>query len=574
MNKILFTFLLLFSLISKAQLNDLIITEFVDWSSGSGFAVKLYNPTSAPLNLSNYYFHYFTNGNSTFAASEQLYGTLASNQTVTISNNPSDFTMPCSFNIVLTNLTAGTNDNDGIAITRGPAATVQSNSQFVDMINLFGTDVAPKIDGSSRGLFKNKISRASSNCTRYTSLDGFSANSWPSTSSVNVQGWTVSSVSCLGNGNAFNPFSVQQTVNVSFCDGDSALINGRYVKQSGVYRDTLPAFSKCDSIVQYTVTVNPLEQKSAVVSICQGDSVFLQGSFQSTAGTYVDRIPSSTGGCDTLLTTTVSLNGAKSTTQTVSLCQGEVFNFNGQQISASGTYADTTQLSGGCDSIHTVIVTVTNPVLISETYTICDGETVMVNGLSISNPTTIRYIKPNPTGCDTTVDATVNVITINADFTFNINPLNTLSYSFFAAGSPTAQYLWDFGDGGSSTLLNPQHEFEPGVYRVVLKVIGENGCEATTEKQITVLDDGGELFIPNVFTPNGDGTNDVFKLTFAAPFELRIAIFNRWGELLFESGDCYFEWDGTYKGDDAQDGTYVYLISGKYNRKGTITLLR
>ncbi len=573
MRRILLALLLLFSISSKAQLNDLIITEFVDWSSGSGFAIKVYNPTSAPLNLSNYYFHYFTNGNATFGASEQLTGFLPSNQTLTIANNPSDFTMPCSFDIVLSNITAGTNDNDGVAITLGPAAANQANSQFVDMINLFGTDVAPKIDGNSRGLFKNKITRDSDNCTRYTSLDGFSSNSWPSSSSTNVQGWTVSSVACLGSSNSFNPFSVQQTVNVRFCDGDSTLINGRYIKQAGVYNDTLPAFSKCDSIVQYTVVVDPLEQKSATVAICQGDSVFLQGSFQTTAGTYVDRIPSTTGGCDTLLTTTVSLNGAKNSTQTVNLCQGETFNFNGQQITASGTYADTTQLSGGCDSIHTVIVTVTAPITITETFTICDGETVVVNGLSISNPTTIRYVRPNPTGCDTTVDATVNVITVNADFTFNVDPLNTLSYSFFAINNPNAQYLWDFGDGASSTLKDPQHVFEPGVYTVELKVVGENGCEATTKKEITVLDGGGELFVPNVFTPNGDGINDVFKLTFASPFEMRIAIFNRWGELLFESTDCYFEWNGTYKGSDVQDGTYVYLISGKYNRKGTITLL-
>lgn len=574
MSKLLLSFLLFFSVTLKAQLNDLIITEFVDWSSGSGFAIKVYNPTSRSINLSNYYFHYFTNGTSTFVASEQLSGSLASNQTITIANNPSDFTMPCSNTIVLTNITAGTNDNDGVAITIGPAATNHMSSQFVDMINCFGIDVAPKIDGTSKGLFKNKITRNSDNCIRYTSTNGFSNNSWPSSSSVNVLGWTVSSVSCLSGGNSFNPFNTQQTINLSFCQGDSVLINGRYVKQSGTYRDTLPAFNKCDSIVVYTVNVDNFKQKSAAISICQGDSVFLQGAYQFVAGTYLDTISSTTGGCDTLLTTILNINGAINTAANIDLCQGETYNFNGQIISTSGVYADTTVLSGGCDSIHTITIAVNSPIIITESYTICDGEAVIVNGLSISNATTIRYIKPNPSGCDTIVDATVNVIKVNADFTFTSDPINSLKFTFTANGNATNQYSWDFGDGNTSSQQNPIHTFLPGTYQVTLRVIGTNGCESKEVKLITVSADGGDLFVPNVFTPNRDGVNDEFKLTFNTPFDIKILIFNRWGELLFESNDCYFEWNGEYKGADVQSGTYVYLISGKYNRKGTLTLLR
>ena len=131
----------------------------------------------------------------------------------------------------------------------------------------------------------------------------------------------------------------------------------------------------------------------------------------------MDTISSTTGGCDTLLTTILTINGAINTAANIDLCQGETYNFNGQIISTSGVYADTTVLSGGCDSIHTITIAVNSPIIITESYTICDGEAVIVNGLSISNATTIRYIKPNPSGCDTIVDATVNVIKVNADFT-------------------------------------------------------------------------------------------------------------------------------------------------------------
>ena len=288
----------------------------------------------------------------------------------------------------------------------------------------------------------------------------------------------------------------------------------------------------------------------------------------------MDTISSTTGGCDTLLTTILTINGAINTAANIDLCQGETYNFNGQIISTSGVYADTTVLSGGCDSIHTITIAVNSPIIITESYTICDGEAVIVNGLSISNATTIRYIKPNPSGCDTIVDATVNVIKVNADFTFTSDPINSLKFTFTANGNATNQYSWDFGDGNTSSQQNPIHTFLPGTYQVTLRVFGTNGCESKEVKLIAVSADGGDLFVPNVFTPNRDGVNDEFKLTFNTPFDIKILIFNRWGELLFESNDCYFEWNGEYKGADVQSGTYVYLISGKYNRKGTLTLLR
>ncbi len=573
MNKLFLSLILLLSINLKAQLNDLIITEFVDWNSGSGFAIKIYNPTSSAINLSNYYFHYFTNGSASFAASEQLSGILSSNQSMTIANNPSDFTMPCTFDLVLTTITAGTNDNDGVAITRGPASVNHTASQFVDMINCFGTNVAPRIDGTARGLYKKTIKRNSNNCTRYTSINGVANNSWPASSSSNVLGWTVSSVGCLSGGNSFNPFYIQQTINVSFCYGDSALIGGRYIKSTGVYRDTLPAFNSCDSVVLYSVNVENLKVKSNSISICQGDSIFLQGAFQFAPGTYFDTILNSAG-CDTLLTTTLLLNGVIRTSEQINLCEGDSYLFKGQNITSAGVYSDTSVTNGGCDSIHDLIVSINQAISINEVFTICDGESVNINGILVANSTTIQYMRQNPNGCDTLVDAIVNVINVNADYTYSKDPFNPLLYAFSATDQTGSQYFWDFGDGVTSTQLNPAHLFAPGVYFIKLLVIGENGCESYFEKQIVISEMTENLFIPNVFTPNNDGVNDVFKLTFNSPFQISILIYNRWGELLYESTDCYFEWNGRYKGRDAQSGTYVYIISGKYNQKGTLTLLR
>lgn len=88
------------------------------------------------------------------------------------------------------------------------------------------------------------------------------------------------------------------------------------------------------------------------------------------------------------------------------------------------------------------------------------------------------------------------------------------------------------------------------------------------------------LFIPNAFTPNGDGLNDTFGALCQGVDDYSIRLFNRWGELIFESNDVNSQWDGFYKGEKAMPGSYIYEVSasGFYdktiNRKGTVTIIK
>ena len=91
-----------------------------------------------------------------------------------------------------------------------------------------------------------------------------------------------------------------------------------------------------------------------------------------------------------------------------------------------------------------------------------------------------------------------------------------------------------------------------------------------------------ELKIPNAFTPNGDGNNDRLCLQGWANCvkQFSISVFNRWGELVFQSNDAAFCWDGVYKGNTLQEGEYLYSIKSVLtngdllNRTGTITILK
>jgi gliding motility-associated-like protein len=105
------------------------------------------------------------------------------------------------------------------------------------------------------------------------------------------------------------------------------------------------------------------------------------------------------------------------------------------------------------------------------------------------------------------------------------------------------------------------------------------GCgEASDEVEVKVYDD---IFIPNSFTPNGDGKNDRFRII---PYEnyklIRFLIYNRWGAVVFSSTDIYQGWDGMVNGQPQQTGTYVYRLElqgtngKKIVRQGEIVLLR
>ncbi len=128
-------------------------------------------------------------------------------------------------------------------------------------------------------------------------------------------------------------------------------------------------------------------------------------------------------------------------------------------------------------------------------------------------------------------------------------------------------YEWVFNDGTTSTETSPTHVFaadEYGEFEIKLTATSQFGCVDVTFGSVTVKE---ELvyYVPNSFTPNGDGDNDIFLPIFTSgydPNEFSLMIFNRWGEILFESYDPKTGWKGTLgeNGEIVQDGTYTWKI--------------
>lgn len=167
------------------------------------------------------------------------------------------------------------------------------------------------------------------------------------------------------------------------------------------------------------------------------------------------------------------------------------------------------------------------------------------------------------------------------------NPGDAVQFTNLSTTADT--YTWTFGDGTSSLINSPGHNYaDVGYYQVTLSVLNSNGCRDVTDKQITVIAD---VQFATAFTPNGNGSNgghydpndysnDVFFPFAKGVVEYDMTIFNRWGELIFKSNDINIGWDGYFNGQLCQQDTYVWKVNmgffdgRKYNKTGSITLLR
>lgn len=175
-----------------------------------------------------------------------------------------------------------------------------------------------------------------------------------------------------------------------------------------------------------------------------------------------------------------------------------------------------------------------------------------------------------------------------ASFSYSPNPVfaDNPEVVFSNNSIYNATNFWDFGDGQTSTFANPNHNYATGIaqnYTVTLIVISDAGCSDTTT-QIVEVNEQLLFYVPNTFTPDGDLFNPVFlpiMTTGFDPYDYHLSIFNRWGELVFESRHPKKGWDGTYAGSGASEGVYIWTLrfgdeynDNVYYYQGHLNLLR
>ena len=141
--------------------------------------------------------------------------------------------------------------------------------------------------------------------------------------------------------------------------------------------------------------------------------------------------------------------------------------------------------------------------------------------------------------------------------------------SFTNSSTGATSYSWDFGDGAYSTEENPEYFFTNNLNGHVITLTAYSPLLCADVNSIEILyNDGLIYYIPNTFTPNGDGHNQTFKPVFTSgfdPYNYEMLIYNRWGEIIFETHDVTVGWDGSnaYTNSICQDGIYTYKITFK-----------
>lgn len=279
------------------------------------------------------------------------------------------------------------------------------------------------------------------------------------------------------------------------------------------------------------------------------------------------------------------------------------YNLQGQEV------VMLTVTENGCTSSKNDTLQINSPAIaafIASETTGCDSLFVQFTNLSVggtsdqwnfgdgtsgieSNPTktyvtgsyTVTLIITTPDGCkDTlTIPDYINVYpTPTAQF--SVSPaanvplfLKDANFQFFNSSLNGSGFWWDFGDSTFSDDTNPSHQYiSSGNYKVAL--LAYNGsCFDSASASFLMVDPNPDYFIPDAFTPNGDGINDFLTVLGSQIQSAHLNIYNRWGKMIFESTGIDQGWDGTFKGMSAEIGTYVYLVNVVYltGEKGTAT---
>ncbi|MGQ0827457.1 MAG: gliding motility-associated C-terminal domain-containing protein [Bacteroidota bacterium] len=405
------------------------------------------------------------------------------------------------------------------------------------------------------------------------------------------------------------PAAVTSSVAVSCNNGTNGTATVTASGGSGTY-----TYSWNTSPVQTTVTATGLAAGTYSVTVTDNVGCIFITSVTVTQPIIITLVSSQT---------IVSCNGGTDGTATVTASGGNGgFVYNWTPVAqttqtamglSAGTYTITVTDSKGCTaSLTNINITQANAINIAKdsTGSTCTGgggngtATVTASGgtsgytyLWNTNPVQTNSLATglsigsyivtvsDVNGCTSTSSVTIigqGGVPIIADFTetYIFDCDDEVFVTFKNLSTNATSYLWNFGDGDTSTLQHPVHTYPYGSTVTVTLIAIGGGCTDTITLNINInaFDDYIAPTAPNVFTPNDDGTNDCFEIQVGNGLEkcVEIIIFDRWGLRMYDSetgGAC---WDGrTTAGNLASEGTYFYLIKvGNYEAHGALSLFR
>jgi len=384
---------------------------------------------------------------------------------------------------------------------------------------------------------------------------------------------------------------ITNTVNATICQGQSYTFNGvNYTTAQIGLLDTFTT-TGCDSIVTLNLTVNPLIFETETITICPAQLPYLwNGIVVNNAGigaaTYTTAALSN--GCDstTVLNLDVISTAANLYIDT-SACGALVF--EGNMYNMSNNFKDTILNALGCDSIIRHVNIVIYPNVAREVVVDTFGcGSVVFEGATYSSSTTLNKLFLSEHGCDS-VNRTVNISVENFELSLSMSPEDSYKGEMVTFSTTANVDDYNILSWSPPTMFKDQYAYEQFIKIITdgaVKVVAqsENGCVDSAIINYNVQPLSYGVFIPNAFSPNNDGVNDVFvpQLYMQRAYNINILrIYDRFGKAVYNSSGNQVSWNGNYlNGNAAELGTYHYFIEvafidgEKRQFKGDVTLIR
>ncbi|HXH18438.1 MAG TPA: choice-of-anchor L domain-containing protein, partial [Chitinophagales bacterium] len=301
-------------------------------------------------------------------------------------------------------------------------------------------------------------------------------------------------------------------IHAFICEGDSLFAGGAWQTSAGTYFDYLTNSDGCDSTVMTLISVDSIIRVQNDVMICSGENYFAGGAWQTSAGIYVDSFIAA-GGCDSIVTTILTVADTFQVSVTVTICEGDSVYAGGAWQTASGIYVDSLLGRSGCDSTVATALTVINTIRVAVDAAICEGQSYMAGGALQTASGIYTDVYPAASGCDSIVTTT---LTVSDTFVSNISAAICQGDSFFAGGAwqsvPGVYYDSFFSAAGcdstvittlsvANTLITPldvsvcfgESYFAGGAWQTTAGVyidsfIAAGGCDSIVTTRLTVLD--------------------------------------------------------------------------------------
>lgn len=378
--------------------------------------------------------------------------------------------------------------------------------------------------------------------------------------------------------------------NIAICPGSSYTIGTHTYTQAGNYKDTLKTTLDCDSVVTTRLTFTAIITALQNITICPGSSYTIGTHTYTLAGTYKDTLKTNAG-CDSVVTTTISIAALQTVSRNVSICSNEKLVIGTNTYTTNGVYKDTIKGNAGCDTLLTTTLTVyPKPVVnLGKDVLVCPDSIIALDAGNVgatynwNNGQSTQQIQAT-NAATYIVTVTKNICSTNDTVIIQHKPVYKVNLGEDAilcnkdtlilnVATNQGSYIWQDG-----SLLPTYVVRQEGVYYV--QVTTE--CLVSSDT-ISVIEEACDCqyYIPTAFSPNNDRIHDEFGVvnTCTGVTAFKLEIYNRWSALLFESMNEKIKWNGIYKDIEQPVDDYVYILTYKQNgkdyyKKGAFSLLR